>query len=209
MKYIKTYEAHGGTASIEDLTKFHKTLMGGIKELMDLDKKWNFIGRRTQDNPTDPESSIVKIDESIKKYILTPKFRAEVLSRYKVDIPRKIYLQYKNGKKTQYHHTWTWEMKDALLEKERHFEITIQIETPIDVDFQEDNTLVTLWLSIKPNNRRKDYFEMYNRRIKQNDNEQNMYILLDMIKQFGEQMQKDFEIPIKLSNKIISKTKLE
>jgi hypothetical protein len=198
MKYIKTYEAHGGTASTDDLIKFHKTLMGGVNELINLDKKWNFIGRRTQNNPTDPESSIVKVDEAIKKYILTPKFRAEVLSKYKVDIPTKIYLQYKNSRKSEYHHKWTWEMKDALLERERHFQITVEIETPIDEDFQSDNTVVTLWLHIIPNNRRKNYFEMYNRRITQ-DKEQNMYILIDMIQQFGEQMQQDFKIPVKLS----------
>src|ERR1700761_1914247 len=116
MKYIKTYEAHGGTASTDDLMKFHKKLMGGVNDLMKLDKKWNFIGRRVQGKTDGP---IVTVDNAIKEYILTPKFRAAVLSKYKVDIPTKIYLQYKNSRKMEYHHKWTWEMKDAFLEKER------------------------------------------------------------------------------------------
>ena len=196
MRYIKTYEAHGGTASVDDLMKFHKKLMGGINDLMKLDKKWNFIGRRIQGKT---DQSIVTVDNAIKEYILTPKFRAAVMSIYKVDIPTKIYLQYKNSRKMEYHHKWKWEMKDALLERERHFEITIEIETPIDEEYQLDNTLISLSLYIRPNNRRKDYFELYNRRITPHDNEQNMYILLDIIKQFGEQMNVDFDKPVKLS----------
>lgn len=210
MKYTHTYESHkGGTASVDNLMKFHGKLMNDIKKLVELDNKWDFIGRRTPDNPSDPNSNIVIIDKAIKDNILNPKFRAAVMSKYKVDIPHKIHLQYQRQRKEEYRLQWVWGMYDKFFPKERNFELTIEIDTPKDDKFQEDNTLVSIMIWIKPNNKRKDYFEMFNKKIVANDKEQNMYILLDLIKKFGEHIEKDFYTPTKLSKaKIINKLDL-
>jgi len=172
--------------SMDDLQRFHKKLMGNIRTHADIEKKYNFI-----------DSNLKEIKGLIDTYIFTHKFRAGVLSKYKIEVPKHTFLQKHSGY-SQYHKVLRWDITDSIFKGRQKFIFEIQIEIPRGEEFIEDNTVVGVSIYIKPNNRRKEYFELYNNKIT-TDTESNLFKLADMIKKLGEQLDKDFEIPIKLS----------
>jgi hypothetical protein len=84
------------------------------------------------------------------------------------------------------HHQWVWSFKND------HFELEVCIEVPIGQEFQIENSIVQIFLYIDPPIRRKKYFEMYNALLTTYHDE-NMKILLKLIEDFGEKVNKDFK----------------
>ena len=192
MKYIKKFNESfdsGNDSSMEDLNKFYKKFMNDIKDRHKLELNFNFI-----------EKNLDTIKEALDLYLFTPQFRAGVYEKYKVEVPKITYLRKKFGGASEWHHINRWSIRDKLIGGE-NFLVEIEMMIPKDKQFQDENTIVSISLYIKPANRRKEFFELYNMGVYRNQSDDNFIKFFDMLEKFGKDMNEIFKIPVKLSKK--------
>ena len=167
MKYLKLFEDYN-----DDLKDFHKNLMNKIKTKVEIENNYGI-------------KNINEIKALIDKYILTDDIKSLIKKKYKVEIG-KTFLRKKIKRSTQYHNYIAYDIVDTILPRKQNFVIDIEIEIPIGEEFI-DNTMLSLSIYIHPQNRRKDFFELFNRRI-DTDQENNYYKLGAMIQGLGKEI---------------------
>ena len=152
--------------------------------------KYNFI-----------DENLLEIKNLLDQYLLTPKFRAGLLNRYKIELPNRVFFQKRIVPDTDSHKYLKWQINDEIAPSKRCFILNLEIEVPIEEKFRH-HAMCSISIYIKPKNRRKEFGELYNINIDTN-HEDNFLKLAAMIQKIGREMNKEFEIPIKLSNKSI------